>query len=49
VVNAHGALIQLRIPVLSGQRLRVKNLAPDEEVGCTVVDINHGSADLPGV
>jgi hypothetical protein len=49
VVNAHGALIQLREPVLVGQNLRVKNLATNEEVLCTVVDINPGSTEIPEI
>ena len=49
VVNAHGAAIQLRIPVLSGQELRIKNVATNEEITCTVADINPGSTDVPEV
>ncbi len=49
VVNAHGALIHLREPVLTGQKLRIKHLATNEEVGCTVADINSGSTDTPEV
>jgi hypothetical protein len=49
VVNAHGALIQLRESVLVHQILRIKNAATDEEVGCTVVDINHCSAEVPEI
>jgi hypothetical protein len=43
VVNAHGALIQLRERVLDGHMLRIKNLATNEELNCTVVDVNPGS------
>ena len=49
VVNAHGALIHLREPVLTGQKLRIKHLATNEEVGCTVADISAGSTDTPEV
>jgi hypothetical protein len=49
VVNAHGALIQLREPVLGGQKMRIKNLATNEEVGCVVVDVNPGSTEIPGI
>ena len=49
VVNAHGALIHLRESVLAGQKLRVKNLTTNEEITCTVVDINAGSSDIPEV
>jgi len=49
IVDAHGALIQLREPVLAGQKLRIKNLATNEEVTCTVADINHGSSEIPEV
>ncbi len=43
IVNAHGALIELHEPVLAGQQLKMKNLATNEEVSCTVVDINRPS------
>jgi hypothetical protein len=49
VVNAHGALIQLRTPVLTGEGIRIKNLATNEELACTVVDINHGSTEIPEI
>jgi hypothetical protein len=49
VVNAHGALIQLREPVLVGQQLRIKHLATNEEVACTVADLSRGSGDVPEV
>lgn len=46
VVNAHGALIQLRELVLTGQKLRMKNLATNEEIACTVMDINPDSSSI---
>lgn len=49
VVNAHGALIQLREPVLAGQQLRIKHLATNEEMACTVADIARGSGEAPEV
>jgi hypothetical protein len=49
VVNAHGALIQLREPVVMGQKIKIKNLVTNEEAGCNVVDINPGSAEIPEV
>jgi len=49
VVNAHGALIELRESVLVGQPLRMKNLATNEEMNCKVVDINPGQATLPEI
>ncbi|MGB2635685.1 MAG: PilZ domain-containing protein [Candidatus Acidiferrum sp.] len=49
VVNAHGALIELREPVLAGQKVRIKHLATNEEVICTVADINPGTTDIPEV
>jgi hypothetical protein len=49
VVNAHGALIQLRVPVLTGEGMRIKNLATNEELACTVVDINPGSTEIPEI
>lgn len=49
IVNAHGALIELREPVLVGQALRMKNLATNEEMGCKVMDINPGHTSLPEI
>jgi hypothetical protein len=43
IVNAHGALIQLRTVVKLGDLLQVKNLKTAEELHCKVVDINPGS------
>lgn len=44
VVNAHGALLQLREPVREGQILSIKNLSTGEETNCMVRDINS----IPG-
>jgi len=49
VVNAHGALIQLHENVVLQQRLRVRNVATNEETTCTVTDINPGNYDVPEV
>lgn len=49
IVNAHGALIQLRERVSVGQKLRMKHLATNEEMGCTVIDINPGNTAIPEV
>jgi hypothetical protein len=49
IVNAHGALIQLREPVLVGQTLRMKSLATGEELTCTVVDIIPGNTPIPEI
>ena len=49
IVNAHGALIQLRERVLVGQELRMRNSGTNEEIVCTVVDINPGNAARPEV
>ena len=49
VVNAHGALIQLRERVFVNQILRIKNVATTEEVSCTVVDISHSSTEVPEI
>jgi hypothetical protein len=46
IVNAHGALIQLRERVLMNQTLRIKNIATNGEVSCTVVDLNQGSSEV---
>jgi hypothetical protein len=49
VVNAHGAMIELRVPVRVGQPLRLKNLATNEEAACTVADISRGVNEVPKV
>lgn len=49
IVNAHGALIQLRERVLVGQQLRMRNSTTNEEIVCTVVDINPGNASMSEV
>jgi hypothetical protein len=49
VVNAHGALIQLREHVVAGQKLRMRNSATSEEISCAVMDINPGNAVIPEV
>jgi hypothetical protein len=49
IVHAHGALIQLHEPVVTGQTLRMKKLATNAEVACTVVDINPGFTEIPEI
>jgi len=49
VVNAHGALIELREPVLVGQQLQMTNVATNEEMNCRVADINPGHTNLPEI
>jgi hypothetical protein len=51
IVNAHGALILLREPVLVGQVLVLQNLVTMEEIACTVVDADvspgaHGEQEI---
>lgn len=49
VVGAHGAQILLREPVLPGQILTMTNILTNEEIACTVIDLNHGQAAAPEV
>jgi hypothetical protein len=49
VVNSQGALIQLREPVLVGQKLRMKNLTINEEMSHTVMDVDSRSAPIPEI
>jgi len=49
IVNAHGALIQLREPVRERQVLQVRNVITGEELPCTVMDINPGANGVPEV
>ncbi len=49
IVNAHGALIQLREAVHNGQALSLKNMGTGEEAHCTVMDVNEGPNGVPEV
>jgi hypothetical protein len=49
VVNMHGALVELREPVLDGQVLRMKNVATNEEMNCRVADVYPGHTALPEI
>jgi len=49
VVNAHGALIQLREVVHKGQPLTLLNVATGEEERCTVMDVNEGPNGVPEI
>lgn len=49
IVNAHGALIQLREHVSIGQKLRMQHSSTHEEQVCTVMDINPGNTGIPEV
>jgi hypothetical protein len=44
IVNAHGALVQLREPVLIGQKIKMNNVSTNEEIECSVVDISEGNS-----
>lgn len=41
--------ILLREPVLPGQILTMTNILTNEEIACTVIDLNHGQAAAPEV
>ncbi|MGA2300861.1 MAG: hypothetical protein ABSG77_09235 [Candidatus Acidiferrum sp.] len=49
VVNAHGALILLREPVIVGQVLSVNHVGTGEDLVCTVKDINPGEEQIPEI
>ena len=49
VVNAHGGLLLLKEVVRLGQSLKLKNLATQEEITCTVVDLNASPNTLTEV
>jgi hypothetical protein len=49
VVNAHGALIQLREPAVVGQSLLMKNIVTAESVSCVVRDVGTASAGVTEV
>lgn len=44
VVNAHGALLQLREAVQLDQEIRVKNMQTGEQVSCVVRDVGNVAA-----
>lgn len=44
VVNAHGALLQLREPLKLEQEIRVKNMQTGEQVSCVVRDVGNAEA-----
>jgi hypothetical protein len=39
----------LREPIITGQKLKLKNLTTKEEIECIVVDVNSGHTDIPEV
>jgi hypothetical protein len=49
VVNAHGALILLREPVIVGEVLRVTHVGTGEQLDCTVKDIDPGQDGKPEI
>jgi len=49
IVNADGALLQLRQAVHLNQPLYLRNVSTGEEEQCTVVDMNDGASGVPEV
>jgi hypothetical protein len=49
IVNSHGALMQLKEPVKSGQILTLKNDATGEQINVTAVDVFSGQEGVPEV
>jgi hypothetical protein len=49
IVNSHGALLNLKESVITGQLLSLKNDATNETINCTVVDIFSGQDGVPEV
>lgn len=49
IVNADGALIQLRQAVHVNQPLNLRNMSTGEEEHCTVMDVNDGANGVPEV
>ena len=49
IVNADGALLQLRQAVHMDQALSLRNISTGEEEHCTVVDVNEGANGVPEV
>jgi hypothetical protein len=43
IVNAHGALLQLKEPVRDGQMLSIRNVTTGEEMPCKVVELSPGA------
>lgn len=49
IVNAHGALIALKEKVEERQLLTIHNLATQEEIQCTVIDVSVNSSGSPEI
>ena len=49
VVNAHGGLVALKERVVIGQVVRLRNTSSEEEIECTVVDVEVGEDGGPEI
>ena len=49
IVNAHGGLLALKERVVIGQPLRLRNTSSEEEIDCTVVDVEKGEDGGPEI
>ncbi len=49
IVNAHGGLLALKERVVVGQPLRLRNMSSEEEIDCTVVDVEKGEDGGPEI
>ena len=49
IVNAHGALLQLKEELVVGQIITVEHLASKQKIECVVKDVNPGADGVPEV
>jgi hypothetical protein len=49
VVNAHGGLVALKEPVVIGQVIKLRNISSEQEIDCTVVDVEVGEDGSPEI
>jgi hypothetical protein len=49
IVNAHGALILIQMPVSIGDLINLRNLKTKQELVCRIADVTIGSTGVPEV
>jgi hypothetical protein len=49
IVNAHGGLVALKEPVVNGQVITLRNISSEQEIECTVVDVEVGEDGGPEI
>lgn len=49
IVNAHGGLVALKEPAVNGQVITLRNITSEQEIECTVVDVQVGEDGGPEI